>query len=86
MSGHSILIEWWAKVTIRLHREVPGHVANRLQAALWREAIHLVTTGVATVEDVDKAVWAGPGLRWAVMGSHMLFHLGGGEDGLLAFV
>ena len=48
------------KVTIRVNREVPGHVANRLQAALWREAIHLVKQGVASVEDVDKAVWAGP--------------------------
>ncbi len=73
------------KVTIRVRREVPGHVANRLQAALWREAIHLVETGVASVEDVDKAVWAGPGLRWAAMGPHMLFHLGAGEGGLEEF-
>ena len=73
------------KVTIRVNREVPGHVANRLQAALWREAIHLVKEGVASVEDVDKAVWAGPGLRWAAMGPTMLFHLGAGEGGLDAF-
>lgn len=73
------------KVTIRIRREVPGHVANRLQAAVWREAIHLVKTGVATVEDVDKAMWAGPGLRWAAMGPTMLFHLGAGEGGLAAF-
>ena len=73
------------KVTIRVNREVPGHVANRLQAAIWREAIHLVKTGVASVEDVDKAVWAGPGLRWAAMGPTMLFHLGAGEGGLAAF-
>lgn len=73
------------KVTIRVHREVPGHVANRLQAALWREAIHLVQSGVASVEDVDTAVWAGPGLRWAAMGPTMLFHLGAGEGGLAAF-
>lgn len=73
------------KVTIRVRREVPGHVANRLQAALWREAIHLVRSGVASVEDVDTAVWAGPGLRWAAMGPTMLFHLGAGEDGLAAF-
>ncbi len=73
------------KVTIRVNREVPGHVANRLQAALWREAIHLVQTGVASVEDVDTAVWAGPGLRWAAMGPTMLFHLGAGEGGLKAF-
>lgn len=73
------------KVTIRVNREVPAHVANRLQAALWREAIYLVESGVASVEDVDKAVWAGPGLRWAAMGPHMLFHLGAGEGGLKEF-
>lgn len=66
------------KVTIRMNKEIPGHVANRLQAALWREAIHLVVEGVASVEDVDKAVWAGPGLRWSVMGPHMLFSLASG--------
>jgi len=73
------------KVTIRVKREVPAHVANRLQAAIWREAIYLVESGVATVEDVDKAVWAGPGLRWGAMGPHMLFHLGAGEGGLGEF-
>ena len=61
------------KVTIEVRKEVPGHVANRLQAALWREAISLAANGVASVEDVDTAVWAGPGLRWAVMGPTMLF-------------
>jgi len=73
------------KVTIRVRKEVPGHVANRLQAALWREAIHLVNSGVATVEDMDTAVWAGPGLRWAAMGPAMLFHLGAGAGGLAEF-
>jgi carnitine 3-dehydrogenase len=73
------------KVTIRVTREVPGHVANRLQAALWREAIHLVGIGAASVEDVDTAVWAGPGLRWAAMGPTMLFNLGGGPGGLADF-
>ena len=73
------------KITIRVNKEVPGHVANRLQAAIWREAIHLVNEGVASVEDVDKAVWAGPGLRWAAMGPNMLFHLGAGEGGLDSF-
>ena len=74
------------KTTIRVNKEVPGHVANRLQAAVWREAIHLVTSGVASVEDVDKAMWAGPGLRWAAMGPSMLFNLGAGEDGMRAFI
>ncbi|GAB5439107.1 3-hydroxyacyl-CoA dehydrogenase NAD-binding domain-containing protein [Falsiruegeria mediterranea] len=73
------------KTTIRVNKEVPGHVANRLQAAVWREAINLVIQGVATVEDVDKAMWAGPGLRWAAMGPTMLFNLGAGEGGLQAF-
>jgi carnitine 3-dehydrogenase len=73
------------KVPITVNKEVPGHVANRLQAALWREAINLVVTGVASVADVDKAITAGPGLRWAVMGPHMLFNLGGGDGGMHAF-
>ncbi|WP_244900638.1 3-hydroxyacyl-CoA dehydrogenase NAD-binding domain-containing protein [Streptomyces nanshensis] len=73
------------KVTIEVRREVPGHVANRLQAALWREAIHLVGEGVASVEDVDTAVSAGPGLRWAAMGPTLLFHLGAGDGGLEDF-
>ncbi len=73
------------KITIRVHREVPGHVANRLQAAVWREAIHLVLEGVASVGDVDKAMWAGPGLRWAAMGPTQLFHLGAGEGGIAEF-
>ena len=73
------------KVTIRVQREVPAHVANRLQAALWREAISLVADGVASVEDVDKAIWAGPGLRWAAMGPHQLFHLGAGVGGMEEF-
>ncbi len=73
------------KITIRVQKEVPGHVANRLQAAVWREAIHLVQTGVASVGDVDKAMSAGPGLRWAAMGPTTLFGLGAGPGGLSAF-
>lgn len=73
------------KQTIEVKKEVSGHVANRLQAALWREVINLVASGVVSVEDVDTAVWAGPGLRWAAMGPNMLFHLGAGEGGLTSF-
>ena len=73
------------KVTIEVKREMPGHVANRLQAALWREAIHLVNEGVASVADVDTAIASGPGLRWAVMGPTTLFHLGGDNEGLQTF-
>ncbi len=74
------------KVTIRVNKEVEGHVANRLQAALWREAIHLVTTGVTTVEDVDKAIWAGPGVRWAAMGPNLIWHLAAGPGGLKSYM
>src|SRR5919199_137302 len=55
------------KHPIRLRREIKGHVANRLQAALWQEAFHLVATGVASVADVDAAISHGPGLRWALL-------------------
>ncbi len=74
------------KAPIRLNKEVPGHLANRLQAALWREAVHAVTSGIASVEDVDTAVSQGPGLRWAIMGPHMIFNLAGGEGGMKHFL
>lgn len=74
------------KVPIHIRAEVRGHVANRLQAALWREAIHLVNEGVASVADVDAAVAYGPGLRWALMGPSLTFHLGGGEGGMEHFL
>lgn len=67
---------------VSLSRDIPGYIANRLSAALWREAIELVRAGVATVEEVDTAVRYGPGLRWAVMGPHLIYHLGGGTAGL----
>ena len=74
------------KQPIHIRREVPGHVANRLQAALWREALHLVAEGVASVADVDTAISAGPGLRWALMGPHLTFHLAGGVGGIDHFL
>ncbi|TNC11366.1 3-hydroxyacyl-CoA dehydrogenase [Methylobacterium terricola] len=70
------------KRPIRLRRELVGHVANRLQAALWREAFHLVGSGAATVADIDAAIAHGPGLRWALMGPCLLNHLSGGPGGL----
>jgi len=73
------------KRTIRLHKEVPGHVANRLQAALWREMVYLISEGVVSVADADAAVCWGPGLRWGLMGPTLLFHLGGGQGGIAHF-
>ena len=69
------------KSPIRLKREVPGHVGNRLQAALMREAFHLLQEGVASVEDIDLAVTEGPGARWAVSGPFISHHLAGGAGG-----
>ena len=69
------------KHPIQVRREQAGFVANRMTAALYREAVDLVASGVATVEDVDAAICQGPGLRWAFMGPHLLYHLGGGEGG-----
>jgi carnitine 3-dehydrogenase len=74
------------KHPIEIRKEVPGHLANRLQAALWREAVHLVAEGVASVADVDAAISEGPGLRWALMGPHTTFHLAGGEGGIDHFL
>ena len=74
------------KRPIHIKKEVRGHVANRLQAALWREAIHLVAEGVISVADADAAVAFGPGPRWALMGPHLTFHLGGGEGGMTHFM
>jgi 3-hydroxyacyl-CoA dehydrogenase len=73
------------KQTVRLHKEVPGHVANRLQSALAREVYYLVADGVVSVTDVDKALSWGPGLRWGIMGQVLLNHLGGGQGGIEHF-
>ncbi len=71
--------------TVRLNKEMPGHVANRLQAALAREVYYLVSEGVVSAADIDTALCWGPGLRWGVMGNMMLNHLGGGPGGIEHF-
>lgn len=67
------------KQPIHVKKEVPGHIANRLQSALFREIMHLIDDDVATIADIEKAMMYGPGLRWGVMGPSTLFHLGGGN-------
>ncbi len=82
-------IEFYASIgkkPIHLRKEVIGHVANRLQAAVYREVVNLIHLGVVDVADADTAVSWGPGLRWGVMGPSMLFHLGGGEGGIQHFM
>jgi 3-hydroxyacyl-CoA dehydrogenase len=74
------------KKPIHVRKEVVGHVANRLQAALYREVVYLIEQGVLDVADSDTAVCWGPGLRWGVMGPNLLFHLGGGQGGMQHFL
>src|SRR5215470_5599858 len=74
------------KKPIQLRKELPGHVANRLQAALYKEVVYLIEQGMLSVEDADAAVSWGPGLRWGVMGPSLLWHLGGGKGGIHHFM
>src|ERR1700675_3464861 len=74
------------KKPIHVKKELPGHVANRLQAALYREMLYLIEQGVLSVEDTDAAVSYGPGLRWGVMGQSLQWHLGGGAGGIKHFM
>ena len=74
------------KKPIHLKKELPGHVANRFQAALYREMLYLIEQGVLSVEDTDAAVCYGPGLRWGVMGQSLQWHLGGGAGGIQHFM
>jgi len=76
------LMEDIGRVPVVLKKEVPGFIANRLSAVLWREALDLADQGVASVEDIDKAIKAGPGIRWAIMGPYLTYHLGGGKGGI----
>jgi carnitine 3-dehydrogenase len=67
---------------LTVRREVPGHLTDRLQEALWREILHLVNDGVASTGELDDSIVYGPGLRWAGMGTNLIYHLAGGEPGM----
>ena len=67
---------------IMLKKELPGYLSDRLQEALWREALHIVNEGYATTKDLDRAIEDGPGLRWSLMGTFLTFHLAGGKAGM----
>jgi len=67
---------------LHVRHEVPGHLTDRLQEALWREILHLVNDGVATTRELDESIVYGPGLRWAAMGTNLIYHLAGGESGM----
>ena len=67
---------------LQVRREVPGHLTDRLQEALWREILHMVNEDVATTGELDDSIIYGPGLRWAAMGTNLIYHLAGGETGM----
>jgi len=67
---------------LTVRREIPGHLTDRLQEALWREILHMVNDGVATTGELDDSIIYGPGLRWAGMGTNLIYHLAGGETGM----
>ena len=71
---------------LRVRKEIDGFLADRLQEALWREALHLVNDDVATTEELDAAIIYGPGLRWAFMGTFLAYHIAGGEQGMTHFM
>jgi 3-hydroxyacyl-CoA dehydrogenase len=70
------------RVPVCMQKEATGHIGNRLASALWREAVHIVAEGIASVEDVDRVLIHGPGLRWSIIGTHLGYHLGGGDGGI----
>ena len=68
--------------TLIVNKELPGFLSDRLQEALWREGLHIINEGFATTKDLDEAITYGPGMRWALMGTFLTFHLAGGEMGM----
>lgn len=70
------------KETVVMKKEAVGHLINRINAAVWREAISLFQQGLADPQDIDRAITAGPGVRWPFLGPYEMFHLGGGEGGI----
>ena len=71
---------------LKVKVEVPGYIADRLQEALWREALHLIADGVCTTGDIDDAIRFGPGLRWSFFGTCLIYHLAGGDEGMAHFM
>ena len=85
MDAAKAMYEALGKTVLALQKEMPGHLINRLQSALWREAVYLAGEGVASVGDIEAAVTKGLGARWAVLGPTSIFHLAGGDQGLEKF-
>ncbi len=82
IDGAAAFLRYIGMHPLRVRREVPGHLTDRLQEALWREILHMVNDGVATTGELDESIIYGPGLRWAAMGTNLIYHLAGGDRGM----
>lgn len=86
MEQATVLFEGLGKTVLRMNKPMPGHLVNRLQAALWREAVHLASEGVASLGDIERAVTLGLAPRWTIIGPSTVFHVSGGEGGMERFL
>ena len=71
---------------LMVRKEVPGHISDRLQEAMWREMLHALNDGIATTGELDESIVYGPGLRWAVMGMNQIYMIAGGKGGARHFI
>jgi carnitine 3-dehydrogenase len=78
----SVFLRYIGMHALHVRKEIPGHLTDRLQEAIWREILHMVNDGIATTGELDESIIYGPGLRWAAMGTNLIYHLAGGESGM----
>ena len=78
----AVFLRYIGMHALHVRKEIPGHLTDRLQEAIWREILHMVNDGIATTGELDESIIYGPGLRWAAMGTNMIYHLAGGESGM----
>jgi carnitine 3-dehydrogenase len=86
IDGAAAFYETLGMRPLKVKVEVPAFIADRLQHALWREALHLIADGVCSTSDIDDAIRFGPGLRWSFFGTCLIFHLAGGQEGMTHFM
>jgi len=72
--------------TLMLRKEVPGHISDRLQEAMWREILHALNDDIATTGELDESIVYGPGLRWSIMGMNQIYMIAGGKGGARHFI
>lgn len=71
---------------LMVKKEVPGHISDRLQEAMWREILHALNDDIASTQELDESIAYGPGLRWAIMGMNQIYMIAGGAGGARHFI